>query len=214
MLDAFEGEKADYRLELGVGKEEVVVGMVANMTSLVKKHDLFVEMASGLVREFPGQKFVIFGRIPAGGMWPYDRGYKYYLKIKRMIDDLGLQKNVILAGYRPDATRIMNTLDILVHTCDIEGWPRVAMEAMAARKPVVGVDGGGLSELIVDEVTGLLVEPDNAEKLAAATKKLILDAGLREKLGENGRKMALEAYDIRKETAKLVRIFDELVRPS
>ena len=80
-----------------------------------------------------------------------------------MTEELGIFASVTWAGFITDVPGMMGSLDILVHPTAKEGSGRVVMEAMAAGTPVVGVRAGGVSELIEDGITGLLVE-DNDEK--------------------------------------------------
>jgi phosphatidyl-myo-inositol dimannoside synthase len=72
----------------------------------------------------------------------------------------------------------------------IEGFGLVYLEAAAHGLPVVAHDVGGVSEAVVDGVTGLLVPPDRPAQLAAAFEKLVHDAELRRKLGAAGRDWA------------------------
>ncbi len=72
----------------------------------------------------------------------------------------------------------------------IEGFGLVYLEAAAHGLPVVAHDVGGVSEAVMDNVTGLLVPPDRPAQLAAAFEKLIHDAALRRRLGSAGREWA------------------------
>jgi len=69
------------------------------------------------------------------------------------------------------------------------------MEALALGKPVVASDLSGIPELVRDGETGLLVPPGDAGRLADALELLLGDAGLRERLGEAGRRLVRERYD-------------------
>lgn len=73
----------------------------------------------------------------------------------------------------------------------IEGFGLVYLEAAAHGLPVVAHDVGGVSEAVVDGVTGLLVPPNRPAQLAAAFEKLIHDAALRKQLGAAGREWAM-----------------------
>lgn len=73
----------------------------------------------------------------------------------------------------------------------IEGFGLVYLEAAAHGLPVVAHDVGGVSEAVVDGVTGLLVPPNRPVQLAAAFEKLIHDPALRQKLGVAGREWAM-----------------------
>jgi len=72
----------------------------------------------------------------------------------------------------------------------IEGFGLVYLEAAAHGLPIVAHNVGGVPEAVRDGITGLLVPPDRAEDLTAAFARLILDGGLRQKLGEAGREWA------------------------
>lgn len=76
------------------------------------------------------------------------------------------------------------------HGDSVEGFGLVYLEAAAHGLPVVAHDVGGVSEAVMDGVTGVLVPPDRPAQLAAAFEKLIHDAPLREKLGHAGREWA------------------------
>ena len=68
------------------------------------------------------------------------------------------------------------------------------IEAMLSGKSIVATRVGGIPELIVERVTGLLVEPSNAAALAAALQTLVDDPQLRARLGEGARAHALEKF--------------------
>lgn len=75
-----------------------------------------------------------------------------------------------------------------------EPWGLVALEAMAAERPVCASRAGGLAEIVVDGETGLLFERGNAGALAAALARLLDDAALRRRMGEAGRARVLAEF--------------------
>jgi len=72
----------------------------------------------------------------------------------------------------------------------VEGFGLVYLEAAAHGLPVVAHDVGGVSEAVIDGVTGLLVPPDRPAQLAAAFERLIHDPELCSRLGSAGREWA------------------------
>jgi glycosyltransferase involved in cell wall biosynthesis len=70
----------------------------------------------------------------------------------------------------------------------------VALEAMAAKSPVVASDTGGMSEIIDHDVTGVKVYPNNPDSLAWGINKVLLDDKYRQSLRENGYKVVQEKY--------------------
>jgi len=81
---------------------------------------------------------------------------------------------VHFTGYRTDAVAIVRGVDLLVSPSESgEGLPRVVLEAMCVRTPVVATDAGGTLELVIDDQTGLIVPPRDPAALAAAIQHTI-----------------------------------------
>ena len=114
--------------------------------------------------------------------------------------------------YISDSPDIMRSLDVLVHTCDVEPFGRIAIEAMAASRPVVGPTAGGISETVLHEQTGLLVTPGDPTAFAAATLRLLRDQGLRERLGSAGRMHVLTNYTVSRQVKQLTSIYEKTLQ--
>jgi glycosyltransferase involved in cell wall biosynthesis len=89
-----------------------------------------------------------------------------------------------------------------------EGMPAVLIEAMACGLPVVTTRIDAIPELVSDGANGLLVEPGNADALAAALTRLAGDPGLRARLGAAARETVGEHYEIKAQTARLLALFE------
>lgn len=179
-------------LDIGVRSETpLVVGMVANLTSRWKRHDLFIEAAARVKTDVP-LHFVLVGTDPAldGGTDPYAEG------LHQRVDELGLSTRFTFAGHQPDPVETMKGIDILLHPCGDESFGRIAVEAMAAGRPVVGVAAGGIGEVVEQEVTGLLVPPGDVDGLARAVEALAADPDRRQAMGAAGRRRAVDTYGI------------------
>jgi glycosyltransferase involved in cell wall biosynthesis len=178
-------------LPIGSSGGEVVVGMVANLTSRWKRQDLFVAAAARVDPALP-VRFVLVGH---DGDRP-ERPDPFTEELRRQVDAAGLSSRFELTGFHHDPVEIMRSLDILVHTADKESFGRIAVEAMAAGRPVVGVAGGGIGEVVDDGVTGVLVPPGDAAAVADAVSGLVLDEAARQVFGEAGRRVARERYSL------------------
>jgi phosphatidyl-myo-inositol dimannoside synthase len=86
---------------------------------------------------------------------------------------------------------------------DYEGFGQVYLEANLAAKPVVAGDSGGVRDAVINNINGLLVDPEKPEEIAAAVVKLIKDPILRQELGEQGKRRVVENFNSRKLVAKL-----------
>jgi glycosyltransferase involved in cell wall biosynthesis len=102
----------------------------------------------------------------------------------------GLGSRVVFTGYRSDARAIMGGADIVVLPSRSEGLPSVALEALAAGRPIVATAVRGNRELLADGTTALLVPPDDPEAMADAIRRILEDPALAERLGTEGRREA------------------------
>jgi glycosyltransferase involved in cell wall biosynthesis len=105
------------------------------------------------------------------------------------VDALGLANVVqVLGGYEPpDLPALLRSADVVVSTSHTEGLPLAILEAFAYGVPVVATDVGGVSELVTDEVNGLLVPPGDPQATADALARLADDESLRLRLAEQAR---------------------------
>jgi glycosyltransferase involved in cell wall biosynthesis len=85
-----------------------------------------------------------------------------------------------------DAMRIIKSSSIVVVPSRMESLPTTVKEAFFLNVPVVGTNVGGIPELIINNETGILVPPENPEKLAQAVNELLSDKQKAEKLAVNG----------------------------
>lgn len=101
--------------------------------------------------------------------------------------------------------------DVLVLPSVHEPFGNVVIEAMAAEKPVIGSYVGGMKDTIVHGVTGYHVQPRNSKQLSRYLIRLLEDASLRKRLGENARKMVLSKYNMELLLQKIENIYQGCV---
>ncbi len=85
------------------------------------------------------------------------------------------------------------------------------MEAMALRKPVIATAVGGIPEIVEDGKTGVLIPPNDPKTLAQAIVKLAKDPTLRESMGEEGQKRAIEQFDIKRTARQYEELYINLL---
>ncbi len=119
-------------------------------------------------------------------------------ELEKLSSELGINHLVNFKGRIPygDVPKEYQELDILVNPSRFESFGVSALEASACGVPVIASRAGGLTEVVVDGSTGLLVPPEQPNELGEAIKKLVLDKGLRVMLGANGREFVLKNYKI------------------
>jgi glycosyltransferase involved in cell wall biosynthesis len=93
----------------------------------------------------------------------------------------------------------------------LEGLCTSLLDALALRRPAVGSAVGGIPEVIVDGVTGLLVPPRDPAALAAAVVRLLGDPDLARRLGDAGRRHVEERFTVDAMVEGTLRVYRELV---
>lgn len=100
---------------------------------------------------------------------------------------LGMTDKVVFAGFRPDVSDCLSSLDVFVLSSFHEGIPMSLLEAMSMDIPVVCTRVGGIPEVITDQYNGLLADSNDAMSLAAAMTRIASDRGLAQRLAANAR---------------------------
>ncbi len=177
-----------FRKEIGVSENGVLIGMIGRVNPR-KGHDRLLEVAKEVIRRNGSVAFVIVGDAY--------RGEEFLMKRleERVEASKEFKGRVILTGFRKDIAAVHSACDIYLHPSQ---WPEsfglVVAEAMAAGKPVVAYNLGGIKEIVNHGETGFLVEPPGKSQMVEAILQLAGDRELREAMGEAGRKRVVENY--------------------
>ena len=121
----------------------------------------------------------------------------------------GVEDRVVFLGWRSDIDDIIQLFDVFVLPSLNEGMGRVLVEAMAAAKPVVASDVGGVPDLVKHGLNGFLARPGDSRELSGYIEKLLGDDRLRANMGAQGRKLA-ENYTVDKMVAKIDALYISL----
>lgn len=132
--------------------------------------------------------------------------------LERLAAELGLQARVRFLGYYNDLAGVYGASDIVALASRSDAFGLVLAEAGYFNLPVVATSVGGIPEVVENEVTGLLVPPDDPAALAAALARLVDDRGYRERLGRAG-KMRVEAlFSVEQMVENFQQAYDRLDR--
>ncbi|HEY7693072.1 MAG TPA: glycosyltransferase family 4 protein [Gaiellaceae bacterium] len=107
-------------------------------------------------------------------------------RLDRLVAELGLGDRVRFLGAQPRETvlELLAAADAEVLSSGWENFPHALIEGLAVGTPVISTGGGGVGEIVDDEVNGLLVPPDDPDALAAAIRRFFADEDLRTRLRE------------------------------
>ena len=118
-------------------------------------------------------------------------------RLEQQATELGLLPDTIeFKGPQTEMASIYRDADILVLTSDREGTPNVVLEAMASGLPVVATRVGGIPQVVEDERSGYVANPDDEERLTTSLLKLICDRRLRIRMGCRARDYVESHYSL------------------
>ena len=136
--------------------------------------------------------------------------------LKQLARQLDIAGDCIFTGFVDHAQvpGYHNMIDVpaFLSILDSESFGVAVLEASACEKPVVVSDVGGLPEVVAHDETGFVVPSRNAEAAAAAIEKLVLDPGLRSRMGKKGRERVMKLYDWEKNLSGIVEIYKDLLK--
>jgi glycosyltransferase involved in cell wall biosynthesis len=188
-------QRAFKKSDLGFNSEDFLILNLANLYP-VKNHKCLIRVARKVVEKEPHVRFLIAGRGKLEG------------ELSNMIHEFGLDKNVILLGYRSDAKKYLSVCDAYLQTSVSEGLPVSVIEAMSHEKPVIATNVGGTAEL-TDEI---LVESDDVETIADKILELIKDQKFLKELGRKNYLKYKRMFTINKMVSEYERLYKSLIR--
>ncbi|MFW6269292.1 MAG: methyl-accepting chemotaxis protein, partial [Bacillota bacterium] len=156
-------------------ENKFVIGIIARLEP-IKGHEFFFNGLKKLITSYNNIACLIIG----DGSLEKD--------LKNYVQKEGLKNIVQFLGYREDIQKLMTVIDLIVLTSRKEGMPpRIIMEAMAAKKPVVVTDTTGNKALVEDNKNGLIVEYGNREQLSSSLEYFLNNKDQLTNYGKKGR---------------------------
>lgn len=122
-----------------------------------------------------------------------------------------LADNIHLLGFRHATEQLLAGADVVLAIAVDEPFGRVPVEAMLAGTPVVAAASGGHLETIKDGVTGLLVNADDFDGMAAALCRILNDAKFASELADAARREAVNRYSLDSHAREIASVYDRLI---
>jgi glycosyltransferase involved in cell wall biosynthesis len=180
--------------EFNIPEDYKIIGNIAAFTGF-KDHKTWINAVAELVKRKVKAKYILIGE---GSL---------EAEIKAQVKQLGLENEIIFAGFRKDIPEILPEFDLFLFTSNNEPTGGVLLESYACRVPIVAANAGGIPEVIVDKETGLLAEVGNPIDFADKVEQLLGDVAMQEKFKKNGYQYLLDNFT-KDVIAK--KMFDEL----
>lgn len=206
-LTSFSPTNKDFSIKKNLGLIEsdpmvLAIGRFAEK----KGFKYLLKALPSVVQEFPNLKLVIVGFGPEEE------------RLKQLTRELNLEPNVVFLGKIPnqELPKYYASADVFVCPSiidsrgDTEGLPVVLMESLASKCPVVASDVGGISDAIINDETGFLIEEKRPDILADKILTLLKDYELRDKLTTYGQIYAHEKFSWDGVSKRFLKIFESI----
>lgn len=149
-----------------------------------KGHAYFIHAAASLKADFPQAQFCIAG------------GGELHAELQSLVESMEAQASIRLLGMRGDVPDLLAAADLFVMASLYEGLPMALLEAMAAGTPAVSTDIPGVSDVVQDGESGLLVPPEDPAALAGAIRRMLQDPALRQRLADAGQARVAQLFTL------------------
>ena len=187
------------RRELQVDDDVPLIGIVARLVP-VKGHAYFLDAAHIVAQAFPNARFLIVG------------DGELRQELEAQADALQIRQHVIFLGFRRDLPHIYADLDVIALSSLNEGLPVTLIEGLAAGKPAVATNVGGVGDLVLHGKSGLLVPSKESRALADALCDLLRRSPEeRRQMGRIGRETVYPKYHVATLAQEIERLYDELL---
>jgi len=173
-----------------------------------KNHEIVINAMPEVIMRFPDAAYIIIGEGPEEKA------------LKSLAFTLGLSDKVIflsciedneLASYYYSCDLFVMASREILERGEVEGFGIVFLEAALCGKPAIGGRSGGISDALVDGVTGILVDPMDKGAVASTIIQLLTDRELAKKMGENGRIRAKKEFSPEVLALKLQNVIKKIV---
>ena len=186
------------RRSLGIKNNYPVIGTIGRLT-YQKGFSYFLEAAKRVYLHEKQVRFVIVG----------DGNEE--ANLKQLAYSLGISHVCTFAGLRFDIAHLLSAFDVFVLSSILEGLPRIVIEAMAMKRPIVASDIDGVREQLRHNETGLLVPPADPKSLAEAILSILDDRQKAEHLGREARKAAEQMFDLKHTLDSVEMLYEEVL---
>ncbi len=186
------------RNEYGIDEPSFVIGSVGRLAK-VKGQVYLIEAMQSILKDVENCRLLIAGEGP-------ERGYLEYL-----IEKYNLREKVKLLGYVRNIEQFLAVIDLFVLPSLSEGLPMSLLEAMAAGKPVLASAVGGITEVIENGDSGVLVPPADPSSLAESVKELYRSSERMSGMAHRGKSVVETKYSSGGMAEKYLAVYSQLL---
>lgn len=179
------GRTDELRAELGLGREDLLIGAVGNIRA-PKSYEVLLRAARSVLERCPEAFFVIVGEGSEAALQP----------LLQLCDELNISTRVRFVGFRRSRAELYWNFDVFVSSSRSEGLSLAFLEAMATGRAIVATRSGGPQEAVVSGESGILVPIEDPQRLAVALLEVLADPDLRARLGTTARQHVVAHFSL------------------
>lgn len=188
-IDYKDVKPIDLHSTFALPEHTLIIGNVSAMTPW-KGQDILIEAFRLLYAEHPNLRLFIVGGSQGG-----KTQYSYESRLHQKVKDYGLGDAIIFTGWREDATAFIKSFDLFVHVpTQPDPLPSVLLQASLLGKAIVSSNCGGIPEIILDGIGGILVRPGDVTSLYNALKLMVQEPELRTTFGQQAHQRFTQCF--------------------
>ena len=191
-------ESAEALIEKNITKDDLVIGMVANIRPIKRIEDVIRAMP-GILQRVPNARFVLVG----GG----DK-----TELQALAVELGVSHAIWFAGRQSNPKAFMRRFNVAILCSESEGFSNAIVEYMKCQKPVVCTNVGGNGEIVVEGETGYLIDVGDVNALADRVCAILANSELARQLADAGYELAERKYSKDKMLEQHCLLYEDLIR--
>ena len=175
--------RAETRAEWSIDESAKVLLYVANLEPR-KRHTELVEAFKETLVSSPDKLLVFVGE------------GEHSAVIKEKIRSVGLEKQIILGGYRSDIADVISASDVCLYASKREGLPRALVQYAYYGKPIIANRLVGIDSIVCHDRNGYIVEPDGFDELVRLSNEVLTNSQLCSRLANGHDKSALLPWSV------------------
>ena len=187
------------RQELGLPANAFVAGYIAAL-EWRKGHRHLIRMMQKLAPRYPHLHLIFAGE-----------GFSS-ARLKQMVTEARLDDRIHFLGYRHDVPEIMAALHVKLFASEREGLPQVLVQADAVGVPILAFEAEGVREMVRDGVNGYVFKYGDIAAMSQALERFIADPEEARRMGQKGRQLVDDRWDISTMQRKTQELYEELLK--
>lgn len=187
--------------ELGLGPKDQIVMHIGNF-SPEKNHKFLLEIFTSIRTTKPNIKLICIG----DGV--------LFNEIQDNITKNNLSHTIFLLGFRKNISELLAAADFFVLCSKVEGVPGVILEAATQKKPTIATNVGGVGEVLVDDITGFVINNFDKKEFEKRIIQLAANDVLRKTLGVNAYRQVVENFNPVNNAKKFEDLYLDLIQKS